>query len=440
MQKIQTLIDKAKAILNHNFTGEFTKPAPSLYPHQWNWDAGFIAIGYAHFDTQRALDELNILFKGQWRTGMLPQIVFRKEPNAKYFPGADFWQSNLSPNAPKDTATSGITMPPVHGFALHRIMELAENMEAIKPQIQNLYNKVYRLHEYLYNYRDPNQEGLPYIRHPWASGTDNSPTWDGIINRIDFDNLEISNYERQDLNSENVNFRPTKRDYDFYVHLLDIYKKHRYDDKAIEEECPFLVQDPLFIGILNQSNECLIKIGNYLKEDVSQLESWLKQTKKSMNEKLWDENRGVYNSYDLRNNEIIPTYTSSALMPIFGNISTKRQAAKIVETLKSERFSGTSENPARWCSTYDLTRSDLNPQKYWRGPIWINMNWLLYNGLKQYGYLVEAEQVKNDALHYLENYGFIEYFNPFKKQEGRVGYGTDNFSWSAALCIDFLNE
>ncbi len=38
------LAKAAKAVLRSNILGKFTKPAPSLYPHQWNWDAGFIAL------------------------------------------------------------------------------------------------------------------------------------------------------------------------------------------------------------------------------------------------------------------------------------------------------------------------------------------------------------------------------------------------------------
>src|SRR3712207_6991915 len=39
-------------------------------------------------------------------------------------------------------------------------------------------------HEYLYRERDPEEEGLVYIRHPWESGMDNSPMWDEIMLRL----------------------------------------------------------------------------------------------------------------------------------------------------------------------------------------------------------------------------------------------------------------
>jgi glycogen debranching enzyme len=38
------------------------------------------------------------------------------------------------------------------------------------------------------------------------------------------------------------------------------------------------------------------------------------------------------------------------------------------------------------CASFDPTSERFNPKKYWRGPVWINLNWILYNGLKDYGY------------------------------------------------------
>ena len=34
---------------------------------------------------------------------------------------------------------------------------------------------------------------------------------------------------------------------------------------------------------------------------------------------------------------------------------------------------------------YDLTAADFDERRYWRGPVWINTNWLLWNGLLQHG-------------------------------------------------------
>ncbi|HEW81575.1 MAG TPA: hypothetical protein ENH18_04310 [Nitrospirae bacterium] len=109
-------IEKAKKILDDNWLGSSTKPAPSLYPHQWNWDSAFIAIGRSHYDTDRAIQEMESLFRAQWSNGMVPQIVFNADALGHYFPEPDFWQVEKSPHAPQDRLTSGITMPPVQAI------------------------------------------------------------------------------------------------------------------------------------------------------------------------------------------------------------------------------------------------------------------------------------------------------------------------------------
>src|ERR1700745_3938279 len=102
-----TLAARAAYILRDNSTGLITKASPRLYPHQWSWDAGFNAIGLAVVDLPRARVELDSLFAGQWRNGMLPHIVFDSAATG-YFPGPDHWQcARYSPQPPESPATSG---------------------------------------------------------------------------------------------------------------------------------------------------------------------------------------------------------------------------------------------------------------------------------------------------------------------------------------------
>ena len=73
----------ATDVLRRNGLKSWTKPAPTLYPHQWSWDSAFIALGLAHVDNRRATDELETLFTGQWSTGKVPHIVFNPRPHPK---------------------------------------------------------------------------------------------------------------------------------------------------------------------------------------------------------------------------------------------------------------------------------------------------------------------------------------------------------------------
>ncbi|MBR9920762.1 MAG: glycoside hydrolase [Bacteroidetes bacterium] len=440
-ETLSQLGQQARDVLLSNWTGQFTKPAPNLYPHQWNWDAGFIALGYSHFDMSKAEAELRHLFQGQWSNGMLPQIVFGEEKDARYFPGPDFWQTADVPHSPKGKKTSGITMPPVHGFALLEMYKNSDDPERSMQFLKEMYPKVLANHRYLYSHRDPNEEGLVYVRHPWEPGTDNSPTWDPVLESLDTAKLDIPPYQRQDLSHDSAEaHRPTQTDYDRYVYLVDLFRKNKYDDEAIYKECPFLIQDPLFNGILAWSNESLIEIGGMLGEDVSDLVAWNELTVYSMNDKLWNEETGNYDAWDLANDQRLACNTSSGILPMCGLVPTQEQAEMILLKLESSLYSGTAENPTFWCPTYQLDQKNLDYEKYWRGPIWINMNWLLYRGLLRYDMVEAAERVRTDSLQLLANHGFFEYFDPRRNQQGPAAYGTKQFSWSAALCLDFLKE
>lgn len=435
------LIQQAKAVLAANYNEIFTKPAPSLYPHQWNWDAGFIALGLAHYDWARAAQELRYLFTGQWKNGMLPHIVFGDDPADQYFPGADFWQTKGTENAPVDRMTSGITQPPVFGFVLLKMYQIAEDKTTALEFLREMYPKIHALHNYYYTYRDPNEEGLVYVRHPWEPGTDNSPTWDSVLEKMNTDELDIPNYTRKDLqNPKAAAHRPTQDDYDRYIYLVDLFRKNKYEEAAIDAACPFKVQDPLFNAILAWSNESMIEVCKLIKADETDFVIWNELTVFSMNEKLWDEEFGIYNAFDLVAEELIPCETNSGFIPLVADIPSLEQAEKILKNLESQYFSGTKENPMYVCPTYSVEAEDINFEKYWRGPVWINMNWMLYQGLLKFNMSSMADKIKNDSLELLSKYGFYEYFDPRKNlpMDAEAGYGTGQFSWSAALCIDFL--
>src|SRR5258708_5159801 len=110
------LLKRAREVLDANWTGEATVASRSLYPHQWSWDAAFVAVGRSWSEPARAMQELEAIFRAQWANGMLPHIRF--DPRAAdYFPGPDFWASDRVPPAPRDQRTSGLTQPPLHARA-----------------------------------------------------------------------------------------------------------------------------------------------------------------------------------------------------------------------------------------------------------------------------------------------------------------------------------
>jgi hypothetical protein len=429
--------EKSRTILDNNWTGSSTKPAPSLYPHQWNWDTGFIAIGRSHYDTSRSIQEIETLFEAQWSNGMLPQIVFNPEELGHYFPEPDFWQVERSSNAPPKKLTSGITMPPIHAVAVEKIYQNARQPKSVRPFLERIYPKLLALHAYLYKERDPHGEGLVYIRHPWESGIDNSPTWDFALKRIAIDKASLPTYTRRDLEHDiDPSMRPSDDDYDRYVYLVNLFRHCTYDELCIRESCPFLIQDPLFNSILCRANESLARIAAVIGEPTEVPLSWVKKTGEAIRAKLWHEQHGMFDAYDLVSGELIEVDTAAGFLPLFAGAASREQAKVLYDHLNSCSFCALHQGNCFTIPNYDTQKEDFDRSNYWRGPVWININWMLSQGLRRYGYTNKADSLQKDLLQLPIRFGFHEYFDSF---DG-TGYGSDNFSWTAALFIDLVNE
>lgn len=432
---IEELIKKAKKVLDKNWTGTFTVPAGDLYPHQWSWDSAFIAIGYAHYNQERAQQEMRRLFTGQWGNGMVPQIVFNNDDNdTDYFPDADFWQPHRSPLAPKDPDTSGICQPPIHATALLFMLENSKDREEAQRFAVELFPKLRAWHYFLYRERDPNDEGLVYIRHPWASGMDNSPTWDNILKKINPAKGEIPDYKRTDNDGSSAE-RPSDLNYDRYVYLLSFSRERDYDEFKIREDgCPFLVQDILFNSVLCRAGRDLAQIAEWLGEDPTPFQQQARKTADAINNKLWDEDHNIYLDYDLVADERIEDHSLAGFLPLFADVPSPARAEKMFGYLDTGSFCTISENCLALPS-YDRHESDYDSKKYWRGPIWMNLNWMLYRGLARYGHKKYVNFIKQSIIYLSGTSGFYEHYDP----ENGKGYGADDFSWSAALFLDVVD-
>ncbi|MFQ5456510.1 MAG: trehalase family glycosidase [Nitrospirota bacterium] len=435
----KALLEEAKTVLKGNWVGHYTRPSPALYPHQWNWDSGFIAIGYSHYNQRKAEEELRSLLNAQWKNGMVPQIVFNQEALGGYFPEPDFWQAERSPEFPSNILTSGITMPPIHATAAWMIYKNGDDKREAEGFLREIFPKLKMSHEYFYKHRNPDGNGLVYIRHPWESGFDNSPAWDIPLRGINIDKSKLPLYERRDIKKGiSKEERPTDEDYDRYIYLVDLFRNNDYDEAAIYESCPFLVQDVAFNSILCNADQSLMQIGELIGEDISDVMEWESKTRTAINKKLWSREDHVYYDYDLYNRSLTGKNTATDFLPLFAGVPSEEQAGFIFASLDSVNFCEMHNNKCFSVPSYDLKSHYVDTKNYWRGPVWINLNWMLYHGLKRYGFLEKAMAVRQDILELTAMYGFHEYFEPYKGR-GR-GYGTDNFSWTAALFIDMMFE
>ena len=433
-QSNKGLSRQAKAVLEKNWTGYFTKPSPKLYPHQWSWDSAFIAIGYARYYQEQAQQEIRHLFESIWTNGLIPHIVF--DPDAAgYFPGFPFWQSDRSPFAPTHRLTSGIVQPPVHATAVRMVYEHAQDRTAAHSFLMDIFPSLKAWHRYLYRERDPAGEGLVYIRHPWESGMDNAPAWDDILMRMHLSQDQLPAYRRVDADIVAANERPTHAEYDRYAYLVQFFKERDYDESEIRKDCPFLVQDVLFNTLLCRSGHDMVALASVLGEDPAPFEHQARRTAEMMNKKLWDNERHLYLNYNIADGRSIPAHMATCYAPLFAGIPGPERAEFMVECLERFGFLG-DEKVLYPVPSYDPNGLGFSPVRYWRGPAWININWLLMRGLSQYGYIDFAERVRDGIVTLIRQEGFYEYYNPLTGK----GHGAEGFSWTAALLLDVLYD
>jgi len=433
-QADEQLVQQAQMVLDFNWNGEYTQPGPHLYPHQWSWDSALIAIGYAHYHQDRAMQELSHLLESQWKNGLLPQIVFNPR-FGEYFPGIDFWHAERSSNAPRNRKTSGVVQPPLHATAVLYVYRHAKEEAAALEFLEHTFPKLKAWHEYLHEERDPAGEGLVYIRHPWESGMDNSPMWDSIMERIQLRPDQIPKYRRADIHFVAAGDRPLDAAYDRFAYLVKLFSDRDYDEARIREECPFLVQDVLFNALLCQADRDLAEIARLLGENPSPLEERAERTASAMNGKLWDEQHGIYLDFDLASGQPLQVYVAANFVPLYAGIPDEGQARRMVDSLENTGF-GLSEESLTPVPSYDRYGFAFFPTRYWRGPVWANINWFLTRGLERYGYEGQAKQLRETIVSLCRSQGFYEYYDPTTG----FGHGSDLFSWTAALFLDVVFE
>ena len=432
----------AAGVLRRNGVKSWTKPAPSLYPHQWSWDSAFIALGLAHVDNRRATSELETLFASQWATGKVPHIIFDPDaPPKSYFPDAERWNSSaLSEDAPSGPRTSGLCQPPVHAIAVGRIWQSAwgrddRRVERARAFLKDNYPRLFAWHRYLATARDPEGSGLVTIYHPWESGTDNSPRFDRPLHNVEVGDLP--KYTRYDLQHvTDPSHRPTNAEYDRYLWLLERLKRARYEEADIYASHPFLVKDVLFSAILVAANEALLGIADAVdapQDERAQIEGWIERGRAGL-ARRWDPDLGLALDYDLVSEETLRVRTVAGFAPLIAGGVGSERAGDLLRTLDSPAFAG--DERLRWPLPPSTSPQEpgFHPRSYWRGPVWPVANWLLWWSLLRLGEPTRAARLRHDTLDELAEGGFAEYFEPFTGDP----LGSAEQSWTAAIALDML--
>jgi len=417
-----SLVEQAVAILKANDRGGYTIPTEGLYPFQWNWDSCLTALGLAHFDAARAWTEIETLFAHQWPDGMVPHIVFHVASDG-YFPGPEVWSTG------RPTPTSGITQPPVAGFAVRRLFERAKDREQAERRARALLPAIDRWHAWFYAHRDPQSEGLVAILHPWESGRDNSVDWDAAFARVPTEG--VTPYVRRDTQHADPAHRPTKAQYDRYLWLVEHFRRLGWDNTRLHEASPFRVVDPGFNAILIRSAADLAELAERLGEpQIAAANRGRAAAGLAALEGLWSASHGQYLCRDRVTGELIDSASIGGLLPAFAAIPRPRAAAL------ARRIERQALTLPFGVASHDPDDPRFEAKRYWRGPSWLITNYMLAEGFVAAGEAALAAKLVAASLALIRQSGFAEYYDPLTGEP----CGGGRFSWTAAMVLEFLAD
>jgi len=453
---VPRLQDQVRRVLHENRViaarGRYTRPAPHTYPHQWLWDSCFHARIYLLLgDEEYARDELRALFREQVQTGLdagrLPHMTFL---------GADASELSGDPDAraayARDTAlfgdarASNITQPPI----------VAETVYLVKDSSfwRELWAPLCRYYDWWIRRRNARADHLYATWHLWECGADAKPSGDEACAR-----LLATGRRARALDWQTVNPTAKKRQDMLAARFLMLEDLQSIDaaeaEGALSEAQARLHRLALFGQIAIDMQAYLVvnlramaDIGAALGETEAsrRYAAEARAIADAANAQLWDEEAGFYFDRFGEPAQTARVMTHAPFIALYaGDLVPKERAERLLEHLLDPNRFWT-----RWpVPTTARSEKVFDPDDYWRGSTWINVNWFTVKGLilaarrlDDERYLPPARAIAARTLELVTQLGFREYFRAGAARSeddadvAPMAFGPSNFGWTG-LVLDF---
>jgi putative isomerase len=239
--------------------------------------------------------------------------------------------------------------------------------------LDEVYEPMRSWNRWWFEKNDDDGDGIVQYNHPYSSGLDDSPLWD-----------EGMPVESPELNT-------------YLVMAMDALSK--------------------IAGVLE------------LTADAAEWRSRAEALTQKMMAHFWDQDKGVF--WATRDHKPIRVLTPFNLYPLLtGRLGTREADSLAAYLLSKDEFWTKYPIPTVAC-----TDRKYDPNRMWRGPTWVNINYLFIEGLARCGYSTQARVLRDKTLELLMRHNDIyEYYNP------ETGDPPPNaasvFGWSSAVFVD----
>lgn len=172
-----------------------------------------------------------------------------------------------------------------------------------------------------------------------------------------------------------------------------------------------------------------------------------------IDQRLWSEKEGFYFDFDVEQKHPSPVMANAGFLPLICGAAAKEQAARLAEHIRNPQTFGTPL-PVPTIAAKDTLHYSKD---MWRGPVWINMNWLIAYGFDRYGMADIANDIREKTMraieHFYEIYGCLfEFYDdrnevdpPRLLRKGKLAPEESPFhqcfhdyGWTATLYADMM--
>ncbi len=239
--------------------------------------------------------------------------------------------------------------------------------------LEEIYEPICRWTRWWLERNDDDHDGIIQYNHPYSSGLDDSPLWD-----------EGMPVESPDLNT-------------------------------------YLVMQMDALGKMAQI------IG--LSEEADQWQTQAQRLTLNLISHSWNSRSAVF--WATRHHRPIRVLTPFSLYPLLTGRLSPSMTKRLVTHLRS---------PEEFWTKYPLATvaqrdARYDPEQMWRGPTWVNINYLFIEGLLRCGYDDLARQLRDQTLELLMQHSNIYEF--YNSETGTPPKGAASvFGWSSAIFVD----
>ncbi|MDG1529309.1 MAG: trehalase family glycosidase [Polaribacter sp.] len=343
----------------------------------WSWDSWKHSVGLSFYNTELAKKQMKLMFEFQSEDGFVADCVFR--------------DITIEKHNYRDTK------PPLSAWAVSKIYNKDKDLEFVK----YMYPKLKLYHEFWYNKRDHDQDGL--CEYGSTDGSLIAAKWEsGMDNAIRFDNSKIL--------------------------------KNGEDAYSIDQESVDLN------AYLYAEKNYLAELATAIKknEDAQRFTKEAAILKRKIQTQFYDVNDGWFYDTTLDGKTFIKGEGSEGWTALWAKAASHKQAETVKEKMMDPKKFFTKVP----FQTMSADHEKFNPLKgYWRGPNWLDQAYFGVKSLRNYGFNEDADKATIQILKGAEGVlgkgkSIRENYHPLTGE----GLNAQNFSWSAAHIIMLLQK